>query len=801
MESETASEETPTMNDDTTTHATDEKDAEDRTPTSRRTFIKAAGASAGALTLGASAASAQDVPTIVTELADEQVDPGETTTATVSLEDAPVGSAGVNVTLEVDPDVALITEVDINNSLLEIELNDEIEEAGGGVDSILLPRIADIEESEVEVGTYHIEAQEEEGETTLELDEFALTDPDSDVIREANYDAPTLTVGEPDDEPSPPSTPTDLEVVSTSESSIEVDWSADANAASYNVYLDGSLEDETSSAGATLSGLEADTEYEIGVSAVGDDGDETDTETVTATTDEEDDEPPETTTVTVDLADNEIESGETTTVDLGLSEAPDGLLGFTVDLTIDDSVVSIADADISDTFPDTSEPISYVDIDGDTVRLSAIEPLDPGTTDIDFGHVELEGEDAGETDIDVEIVRIEDLDDEDIEADVESATLSVDGEEPPETPTITVDPADDEIDTGDTTTVDLGLSEAPDGLLGFTVDLTVDDSVASIADADISEPFPDTSEPISYVDIDGDTVRLSAIEPLDPGTTDIDFGYVELEGEAGGETDLDVEIVRIEDLDDEDIDADVESATLSVDGEPVDESPVVPEDLDVAETTESSIEVSWSADANAASFNVYVDGTLDSDTTTSSATVTGLDDDTEYEVGVSAVDDDGDETDTATVTATTDEDDPDPGEPGDYSEWESDVLYEEGERVSWEGEDWEAKWTNQGQEPEYDINGAWEPLDGEIPLEDDLAELEPSSTSVSAGDRLEFSVTDTSPNDAWIASLEWDFGDGTTASGWWNDHTYDSSGTYTVTLTATDQLDRQSTDEVEITVS
>ncbi len=470
------------MNDDTTHHNTDEAAENDRTPTSRRTFIKAAGASAGALTLGATAASAQDVPTIVTELADDQLDPGETTTATVSLEDVPVGSAGVNVTLEVDPDVALITEIDINNSLLELELNDEIEEAGGGVDSILLPRIADIEESSVEVGTYHLEAQGD-GETTLELQDFALTDPDSNVVREANYDAPTLTVGEPDDGPSPPSTPTSLEVVSTSESSIEVDWSADSNAASYNVYVDGSLEDETTTSSATVTGLDADTSYEIGVSAVGDDGDETSTATVTATTDAEDDEPPETTTVTVDLADSEIEPGDTTTVDLGLSEAPNGLLGFTVDLTIDDSVVSIADADISEPFPDTSSPISYVDIDGDTVRLSAIEPLDPGTTNIDFGHVELEGVAGGDTDIDVEVVRLEDLDDDDIPAETQSESLTVTGEEPPETPTVTVDPADDEIDTGETTTVDLGLTEAPDGLLGFTVDLTIDDSIVEITDA------------------------------------------------------------------------------------------------------------------------------------------------------------------------------------------------------------------------------------------------------------------------------------------------------------------------------
>lgn len=85
---------------------------------------------------------------------------------------------------------------------------------------------------------------------------------------------------------------------------------------------------------------------------------------------------------------------------------------------------------------------------------------------------------------------------------------------------------------------------------------------------------------------------------------------------------------------------------------------------------------------------------------------------------------------------------------------------------------------------------------------DDLnAELDPSTTSASVGERITFGVTDTTGNDTWIDSLEWDFDDGTTASGWWNAHTYESAGTYTVALMGTDNEGMTTTHEVTITVS
>lgn len=85
-------------------------------------------------------------------------------------------------------------------------------------------------------------------------------------------------------------------------------------------------------------------------------------------------------------------------------------------------------------------------------------------------------------------------------------------------------------------------------------------------------------------------------------------------------------------------------------------------------------------------------------------------------------------------------------------------------------------------------------------LEDPIARIQPSATEVSAGDRVEFEVEDTSGDERWIDGLEWDLGDGTSATGWWTDHSYSTAGEYTVTLTATDNTGTETTHEIVVSV-
>jgi|AntDeeMinimDraft_5_1070356.scaffolds.fasta_scaffold00103_41 chitodextrinase len=187
----------------------------------------------------------------------------------------------------------------------------------------------------------------------------------------------------------------------------------------------------------------------------------------------------------------------------------------------------------------------------------------------------------------------------------------------------------------------------------------------------------------------------------------------------------------------------------------------------------------------------------------------------------------------------------DSGGTGEYPAWSASDVYREGDRVVHDGRVWEAQWFTQDQEPREEDWYVWQPVedagsggsdtgtaggssgdsggdsDGSAggdtgadtggsggstvdPPEstgDLIAEMSPSTTSAGVGERVTFGVTDTTDSGTWIGSLSFDFGDGDSATGWWAEHAYDSTGTYTVALTATNNEGGSTTHEVAITVS
>jgi PKD repeat protein len=71
-------------------------------------------------------------------------------------------------------------------------------------------------------------------------------------------------------------------------------------------------------------------------------------------------------------------------------------------------------------------------------------------------------------------------------------------------------------------------------------------------------------------------------------------------------------------------------------------------------------------------------------------------------------------------------------------------------------------------------------------LEPPVAIAEPDTQYVNVGETALLTGSSSYDPDGYIVSYEWDFGDGATGSGMDTSHVYTSSGTYTVTLTVTD---------------
>jgi hypothetical protein len=112
-------------------------------------------------------------------------------------------------------------------------------------------------------------------------------------------------------------------------------------------------------------------------------------------------------------------------------------------------------------------------------------------------------------------------------------------------PTITV--SDATVEPGDSATVDVVLTSAPDGLAGYALELTVEGDGAAVEGASYPDAFGLTSQP--EIADDGTSVTLEAADlggNIQSGAAEVVLATVELTGETAGEAGLAVEIVQFD---------------------------------------------------------------------------------------------------------------------------------------------------------------------------------------------------------------------------------------------------------------
>lgn len=253
---------------------------------------------------------------------------------------------------------------------------------------------------------------------------------------------------------------------------------------------------------------------------------------------------------TVNVSDATVSTGDTASVDVSMSEAPTGLSGYDITLSLDDgSVATITDASVSDSFGISDVEISD---DGSSVHLRGLDlnnTTQAGASDVSLASVEVEGSSAGTATLSVEnVTRVDDDNGNSIDVNSSSGQITV---ESPNQTTPTVSVGDASVKEGSSTSTQVMMSSAPNGLAGYDVTLALaDGSVANITGASVDDAFGVNEVVIGE---DNSTVRLRGVdlnETIQAGATNISLASVDIEGGSAGMTTLNVQNVKSADDDD-----------------------------------------------------------------------------------------------------------------------------------------------------------------------------------------------------------------------------------------------------------
>jgi PGF-CTERM protein len=131
--------------------------------------------------------------------------------------------------------------------------------------------------------------------------------------------------------------------------------------------------------------------------------------------------------------------------------------------------------------------------------------------------------------------------------------------------TPTVAPSDATVAVGETTTIAVPLSAAPDGLSGFNLTVEAAGENARVVDATVADEFGITTERVEDGRATLEGVDLG--ENVEAGAEDVRLGTVTVRGVGGGSADLGVDVRKMDDDDGEPVSPKTGTAEVTVTGD------------------------------------------------------------------------------------------------------------------------------------------------------------------------------------------------------------------------------------------
>jgi len=237
--------------------------------------------------------------------------------------------------------------------------------------------------------------------------------------------------------------------------------------------------------------------------------------------------------------------GETATINITLSEAPNGLSGYNLSISL--SNASVAEI-ISVSFPNWATLHSNSSLPADSIWIKAVDLNDKikrGDKNITLAILKIRGDNYGGTEIAATVTKMDDDDGNPIDPLVKHGNF--DPSTSTSLPVIYFYPQSTKTDVGSEVTVNLVLDKAPDGLSGYN--LTVSLSNPEVAEI-VSVSFPKWATLHSSSSLPADSVWIKCVDLNDEikrGDKNISLARLTLRGNEKGKTDLVITVTKIDD--------------------------------------------------------------------------------------------------------------------------------------------------------------------------------------------------------------------------------------------------------------